>query len=190
MARRVANWILASSIALAYHVNSQAEEIKPTAVQYRFGKLPGNKTDECGVVLFISTYPSPETTTVRYSMIRSLADGKVNMGLAIEVFDAEFVNGHPEKFNRVALSRATFSSDHFSSDGRMLSFAMADGSIWLGSPSDTVSSDMTNAFSLGDFHLSFSRVGSKTIRSYSIHEAVPAAILEQFTACAGKMTGQ
>ena len=74
VAQKIAVWLLVLLIALSYRTNIQAEEITPTAIQYRFGKLPGSKTDECGMVLFISSYPSPETATVRYSMI-SWIDG-------------------------------------------------------------------------------------------------------------------
>lgn len=158
-------------------------------VHYQFGKIPGRVTDECGMVLIVSSEPAPEIATVRYSLIRGLKNGETRLGLAIYVYDTEFKNGQAASFKPVPLSGATFTAPRFSSEGRLLGGPQPDGSVWLYSPSDAVTAALTDAFSLGPSRLSFSRAGSNTVRAYAIEEGAPSDVINEYVACAKKMLG-
>jgi len=169
-----------------------SEEVVPTLSSYTFSKQPGAQTDECGITLLVTSYPSPEYASARLQAIRGTGGvyaGKSTWGLIITVRDATYVNGRVTKFTPVPLSHAAFTGFEFSSDGRLVSAPETDGSIFLYGPNDSVVGALASAFQLGKATVSFTRVGSAAVRSYTLTQGPPPPVMQQFIACTQKMYG-
>ena len=190
MKKKVTEPLLFATLLCFYVNNASAEEIKPTVSRYIFSKEPDRETDECGITLLVSSYPSPEYASARVQAIHGVRGGKVGhdaWGLTFSTYDATYANGVVKKFTVIPLAYASLSGPDFSSEGRMSGGPMQDGTVFLFSPSDVVTSAMARSFTHGDVRISFTRVGSTTVRSYTIAEPPPVPVLQQFIACTQKM---
>lgn len=138
---RLQKWLLAAALIGVYKP-MMAEELTPTRIVYKFSKNSESKSDECGIQLVISSFPSPEIASARLSLIHE-KHGETNVfGISIKDVDVVFKNSKAESYNTVRLSHAELSSDEFSSDGRLNGGPMQDGSIWI------YASDQTTALAL------------------------------------------
>ncbi len=169
---------------------ASAEDVVPTFTSYVFSEQPGTHTEECGVTMLVSSFPSPEYASARLQAIQGTSgvlSGKSTWGVTISAGDATISNGKITKLTSVSLSHATFSGLNFSSDGRLTVAPQPDGSIFLYGSSDSVVSAMITAFQMGDSTISFTRTGYSNIRSYTVAKTPPDTVMKQFLLCTEKI---
>jgi hypothetical protein len=173
--------VLAAIILNVLTNASSAETLIANDVVYDTEAKDEPATLSCKIYLVITH--SPEVVAFRLLFLFQKNPPTPIVGFNMDLGDMKFSDGKPTNVDRAPLQAAAFSSNTFSSPGRLNGGPLKDGGVMYTTLSSEDGRGFLSAFSKGQFDISFARKGSSFDRTYRVAEPPGADILQRFRKC-------
>jgi hypothetical protein len=144
----------------------------------------------CDILAMFST-KRPETVNFRFYVAKAssntTAPGRVMSGYTLDAGDIVYANGLPNHAASKEISDSAFTSESFSSAGRLYAGPFSDGGIGASTNDGPTMTAFFTAFLSGKYQISFRENGVEGLRAYNLNAPIPVDVAGKFDTCMSRL---